>query len=124
MAIFGAHMLLYTPEPEALRATLRDVFGLGHVDAGDGWLIFALPPSELGVHPAGDAPEEAAARHAISFMCDDIDATVRELRAKGVEIPGEPVDAGYGITVTMILPGHVEVQLYEPRHPMAITPRG
>lgn len=124
MTIFAAHMLLYTSEPDALRATLRDVFGLHYVDAGEGWLIFALPPSELGVHPAGDTPDEAAARHAMSFMCDDIDGTVRELRAKGVEIPGEPEDAGYGITVTMILPGGVEVQLYEPRHPMAVEPPG
>ncbi len=56
MAIQGIHTLLYTSEPEALRATLRDVFGFKHVDAGDGWLIFALPPAELGVHPAAAAP--------------------------------------------------------------------
>ncbi|HUE87382.1 MAG TPA: hypothetical protein VMO26_15010 [Vicinamibacterales bacterium] len=120
MAIVGAHMLLYTPEPEALRAVLRDVFGLTHVDAGEGWLIFRLPPSELGVHPAEGPTFEAGTRHMVSFMCDDIAQTVADLRAKGVDIPGEPVDEGYGITIMMNLPGGCQVQLYEPRHPLAI----
>jgi predicted enzyme related to lactoylglutathione lyase len=121
MAIVGAHMLLYTPEAEKLRASLRDVFGWKHVDAGGGWLIFALPPAELGVHPAEGPTWESGVRHQISLMCDDIHATVRELRAKGIEIRGEPEDEGYGITTTMVLPGGVEVQLYEPRHAVAIT---
>ena len=120
MAIVGAHMLLYTPDPEALRAVLRDVFGLTHVDAGEGWLIFRLPPSELGVHPAEGPTFEAGTRHMVSFMCDDIAQTVADLRAKGVDIPGEPVDEGYGITIMMNLPGGCQVQLYEPRHPLAI----
>lgn len=122
MAIIGAHVLLYTPEPEALRATLRDVFGWQHVDAGDGWLIFALPPAELGVHPAEGPTYEAGTRHQLSLMCDDIGATVRELREKGIEIEGEPEDEGWGITTTMVLPGGVQVMLYEPRHPVAISP--
>jgi hypothetical protein len=122
MAIIGAHMLLYSPEAEALRATLRDVFGFKFVDAGEGWLIFALPSSELGVHPAEGPTDEAGVRHQVSFMCDDIHATVAELRNKGIRIDGEPVDKGYGITVEMTLPGGVTVQLYEPRHKMAITP--
>ena len=117
--IIGTHMLLYTSEPEALRAMLRDVFGFSHVDAGHGWLIFALPPAEIGVHPT-DPPHGEAGTHAVSFMCDDIHATVKELRAKGVTIPGEPEDHGYGITVMMELPGGCPVQLYEPRHPLAI----
>ena len=120
MAIIGAHMLLYTPEAEALRATLRDVFGFKYVDAGGGWLIFRLPPSELGVHPAEGPTFESGVRHQVSFMCDDIHATVKELRAKGVEVRGEPEDEGYGITATAVLPGGVEVQVYEPRHPVAI----
>lgn len=122
MAIVGAHMLLYTPEAEALRATLRDVFQLPYVDAGDGWLIFALPPSELGVHPAEGPTYESGVRHQVSFMCDDIHRTVADLKAKGIAFQGEPQDEGYGITIMMTLPGGVQVQLYQPRHAMAITP--
>jgi hypothetical protein len=121
MAIIGAHVLLYTPEPDALRATLRDVFGWKHVDAGDGWLIFALPAAELGVHPAEGPTYESGVRHQLTLMCDDIESTARELRAKGIDVQGEPTDEGYGITVMLNLPGGVEVMLYEPRHPVAIT---
>ncbi|HEX9736347.1 MAG TPA: VOC family protein [Thermoanaerobaculia bacterium] len=119
MGITGAHALLYSTEPDALRATLRDVFGWKHVDAGDGWLIFALPPAELGVHPAEGPTYESGMRHQLTLTCDDIGATVRELRAKGVEVKGEPQDEGWGITVMLGLPGGVEVMLYEPRHPVA-----
>ncbi len=114
MAITGMHALLYTSEPEQLRAVLRDVFGWKHVDAHDGWLIFALPPAEVGVHPA-DEPS-----HELSLMCDDLDATVAELRAKGVEFRGEPENQGFGVVTTMVLPGGVEMLLYEPRHATAI----
>jgi predicted enzyme related to lactoylglutathione lyase len=119
MAIIGAHVLLYTPEPEALRAMLRDVFGWKHVDAGDGWLIFKLPPAELGVHPAEGPTSDANVRHQLSFMCDDINETARDLRDKGVEVIGDPADEGWGITVMLVLPGGVNVMLYEPRHPVA-----
>jgi catechol 2,3-dioxygenase-like lactoylglutathione lyase family enzyme len=115
VTIKGAHVLLYTPEAEQLRATLRDVFGWRHVDAGDGWLIFALPPAEVGVHPADDSTH-----HELSLICDDIEATVAELRSKGIEFRGGPKDMGFGIGLTMLLPGGVEVLLYEPRHPTAI----
>jgi hypothetical protein len=117
VAITGVHGLLYTSEPDALRAVLRDVFGWSHVEAEPGWLIFALPPAELGVHPieAGQRPS-----HELSLMCDDITATVAELRAKGVEVRDEPVDRGFGIVTTVVLPGGVDVLLYEPRHPTAI----
>jgi len=114
MAITGVHALLYSPDAEALRRVLGDVLGWRAVDAGDGWLIFALPPAELGVHPA-DQP-----RHELSLMCDDLDATVSELRQRGVEFRGESQQAGWGKTITMILPGDVEIMLYEPRHPTAI----
>ncbi len=123
MAITGIHTLLYTAEPEALRATLRDVFGFGHVDAGDGWLIFGLPPAELGVHPAMGPEGESwgsAGRHQLSMMCDHLDATIADLGAKGIEFVGEPSDEGFGIVITMVLPGGVEMQLYEPRHSTAI----
>jgi hypothetical protein len=122
MAIIGAHMLLYSSEANALRAMLADAFGFKSVDAGGGWLIFALPPSELGVHPAEGPTYESGTRHQVSFMCDDIRATIADLRAKGVQIDGEPEDEGYGITVNMTLPGGTTVMLYEPRHAMAITP--
>ena len=121
MAITGAHVLIYTPEAEELRATFRDVFGWKHVDAGGGWLIFALPPAELGVHPAEGPTYESGVRHQFTLMCDDIDATVRELRAKGIDVQGEPTDEGYGVTIPLKLPGGVEVMLYEPRHPVAIV---
>ena len=116
MAINGTHMLFYTTEADQLRAMLRDVFGFKHVDAGHGWLIFRTPPSEVGVHPAEDGNEGT---HAISFMCDDINKTIAELRSRGVDVDGEPADRGYGIVTTMHLPGGCDVQLYQPRHPIA-----
>jgi catechol 2,3-dioxygenase-like lactoylglutathione lyase family enzyme len=115
VAITGAHVLLYTSEPEAVRTIFRDVFGWRHVDAGDGWLIFALPPAELGVHPA-----EHLVRRDLSLMCDDIHATMEELQAKAIEFRGVPEDEGFGIGVTMLLPGGAELLLYEPRHETAI----
>ena len=119
MAINGAHVLLYSSAAEELRLVFRDVFGFTHVDAGDGWLIFALPPAELGVHPAEGPTHESGTRHQLSLMCDDITATVAELRAKGIDVRGEPSDQGWGISVMLDLPGGVEVQLYQPRHPVA-----
>ena len=119
MAFIGTHVLIYSSDAPATRAALRDVFGFKHIDAGDGWLIFRLPPAELGIHPA-EHRGPAAGRHAVSLICDDIHATVRDLRAKGIEVAGEPADHGYGITVVVTLPGGVEIQVYEPRHPLAI----
>ena len=116
MAIIGTHMLFYTSEPEALRAMLRDVFGFSFVDAHDGWLIFALPPAEVGIHPA----EGNAGTHTISFMCDDITATVKDLKAKGVTVKSEPEDQGWGIAATLALPGGCDVMVYQPRHAVAI----
>ena len=114
MAITGVHALLYTPEPEALRATLRDVFGWRSVDAGGGWLIFALPPAEVGVHPSDTTA------HELSVMCDDVTTTMQALREQGIEFVNEPTDQGFGIAVTMRLPGGLEMILYEPRHATAI----
>jgi catechol 2,3-dioxygenase-like lactoylglutathione lyase family enzyme len=115
MPITGAHVLLFSPEAEALRATLRDVLGWDFVEAHPGWLIFALPPAELGVHPSdGDS------RHELWLICDDLDTTSAELRAKGMEFSGEPTDEDFGRWIRMRLPGGVEVPLYEPKHPLAI----
>ena len=111
MPIVAAHMLLYTPEADAVRAVVRDVLGWEYVEDHPGWLIFKLPPSEIGVHPS-----EGSTKHEICFMCDDLDATMAELRAKGIAFDGEPSDEGFGITTTMLLPGGVEILLYEPRH--------
>jgi hypothetical protein len=119
MAINGTHMLFYTSEAEKLRAMLRDVFGFKWVDAHGGWLIFRLPPAEVGVHPAEGPTFDSGVRHQISFMCDDIHKTIAELRAKGVEVVGEPQTESYGITTTLRLPGGCDVMMYEPRHAIA-----
>ena len=119
MAITGMHGLLYTTEPEKLRAVLRDVFGYPYVDAGEGWLIFAMPPAELGVHPAEGPSWDSGTRHLISFMCDDIETTIADLRAKGVSVSDGPKDEGYGITAVLNLPGGCDVMIYQPRHPIA-----
>ena len=120
MAVTGVHVLLYSSEAEALREVFRDVFGWRHVDDGDGWLIFALPPAELGIHPAEGPTFEGGARHQVTLMSDDITATIQELRSKGIEVRGEPQDEGFGITTTIVLPGGVELMVYEPRHRTAI----
>jgi catechol 2,3-dioxygenase-like lactoylglutathione lyase family enzyme len=111
MAIVGAHVLLYTPEAEAVRDVLRDVFEWKYVEDHPGWLIFALPPSEVGVHPA-----EGSTKHEICLMCDDLHETMTELSAKGIEFRGEPQEESFGITTTMLLPGGLEILLYESRH--------
>ena len=111
MAIVGAHMLLYTPEADEVRAVLRDALGLSFVEDTPGWLIFALPPAEVGVHPS-----EGSTKHELCLMCDDIEATTAELRAKGVGFRGEPREESFGITTTMLLPGGVEILLYQPTH--------
>jgi catechol 2,3-dioxygenase-like lactoylglutathione lyase family enzyme len=113
--INGAHAIIFTQDAEGLRAFLRNVLGFPSVDAGGGWLIFALPPAELAAHPSkGDA------RHELYLMCDDIEATTAELNAKGVEFTGPVSDEGFGLMTAIRLPGGGELGLYEPRHP---TPR-
>lgn len=114
--ITAVHNLIYSKDPAADRAFLRDVLGLDRfVDAGDGWLIFKLPPAELGVHPLEGGPE----RHELSLICDDVEATAAELAAKGVELTTPVTDAGFGLVTGLRLPGGGEIQLYQPTHPTA-----
>jgi catechol 2,3-dioxygenase-like lactoylglutathione lyase family enzyme len=111
--ITGAHVIIYSKDAEAIRAFFDDVIGLPSVDAGGGWQIFALPPAELAIHPS-----EADAAQELYLMCDDLEQTLAELRAKGVEV-GEVVDARWGSRAYITLPGGTELAIYEPRHPTA-----
>jgi predicted enzyme related to lactoylglutathione lyase len=113
--ITGVHALFFSRDAEAVRAFLRDVLDLPSVDAGGGWLIFALPPAELAAHPA-----EESGTHEPYLMCDDITATVRDLEAKGAEFAGPVTEQGFGLMTRIKLPGGGELGLYEPRHPTAI----
>jgi predicted enzyme related to lactoylglutathione lyase len=115
LAITGAHVLLYTSEPEAVRSILCDVFDWHHVDAGEGWLIFALPPAELAAHPTN-----GELHHELYLMCDDIEATREELAGRGVEFTRPVSDEGFGLVTAIKLPGGGELGLYEPRHPTAL----
>ncbi len=121
--ITGSHAIVYAEDPEAARSFLRDILGFPFVDAHAGWLIFKLPPAELGVHPAGESAERgtgaASGRHELYLMCDDIDGTVAELGAKGVEFVGPVEDQGFGRLVRMRVPGAGAIGLYEPRHATA-----
>jgi predicted enzyme related to lactoylglutathione lyase len=110
--ITGAHSIIYTSDPDGVRAFFRDVLELPSVDAGHGWLIFALPPAEVATHPA-DGP----GRDELYLMCDDIHATVDELRDKDVEITRPIAEERWGLVTAIRLPGGVELGLYEPRHP-------
>jgi predicted enzyme related to lactoylglutathione lyase len=111
------HAIVFSPEAEKVRAFFGDVLGLSSVDAGGGWLIFALPPAELAVHPAdGDA------RHELYLMCDSIDATLAELRDKGVEVAQGVTDQGWGLLATIRLPDGSEFPIYEPRYPSPLPP--
>jgi predicted enzyme related to lactoylglutathione lyase len=108
--------MFYTSEPEALRAFLRDKLDFKATDVGGGWLIFDLPEADMGCHPAG--PEEGAesGTHDISFYCDDIEKTVQELKARGVEFAGPVTDQGFGFVTRFKVPGGFDVQLYQPRY--------
>ncbi len=113
--IFGAHVIVYSKDETADRAFFRDVLGFPSVDAGHGWLIFALPPAELAVHPAEDND-----RHELFFMCEDLKAEIVALGEKGVQLT-DVQEARWGSIVKIRLPGGGEVGLYEPKHPMAVS---
>jgi catechol 2,3-dioxygenase-like lactoylglutathione lyase family enzyme len=111
--ITGAHAVIFARDPDAVRGFFRDVLGFRSVDAGGGWLIFALPPAELAAHPAAED-----GRHEVYLMCDDVEATVAELEGKGVEFSRPVTDEGFGLVTAIKLPGGGELGLYEPRHPI------
>jgi catechol 2,3-dioxygenase-like lactoylglutathione lyase family enzyme len=116
--IKGAHTMFYTSEPEALREFLRDKLGFPFTDLGEGWLIFDLPEADMGCHPADESGEhgKASGTHDISFYCDDIEKTMNELRARGVEFTQGVEDAGWGLVTRFKMPGELTVQLYQPRY--------
>jgi predicted enzyme related to lactoylglutathione lyase len=111
--ITGIHTIVLSTDAEADRAFFRDVLGFESVDAGDGWLIFALPPAELAVHPA-----QAGGRHELYLMCDDLDTTLRVLQGKGVEVIRNATEQAWGRVAAIALPGGSELSIYEPRHPI------
>jgi catechol 2,3-dioxygenase-like lactoylglutathione lyase family enzyme len=114
--LIGTHTILYSRDAEADRAFLRDILGLSHVDAGRGWLIFALPPGEVAVHPSD---EETAAE--LYLLTDDLGAELARLAGLGVAF--EPVtEARWGSVTRLTLPGGGRLGLYQPRHPLALTP--
>jgi catechol 2,3-dioxygenase-like lactoylglutathione lyase family enzyme len=110
--ISGAHAVMLTRDADALRAFLRDVLGFPSVDAGGGWLIFALPPAEVAAHPTDGDPSVE-----LYLMCDDVEATVAELERKGVEFTRPVSDERWGLVTAMRVPGGGELGLYEPQHP-------
>jgi predicted enzyme related to lactoylglutathione lyase len=111
--ISGAHMILYSTNAEADRAFFREVLEFPYVDAGHGWLIFALPPAEIAVHP-----DAANGRQEIYLMCDDVDATMTRLQARDVACDAV-TDQGWGRLTHLTLPGGGKLGLYQPRHPLA-----
>jgi hypothetical protein len=110
--ITGAHAIIHSPDADGVRALLRDVLELPSVDAGGGWLIFALPPAEIAAHPT-----DGAGHHELYLMCDDIHTTVAELAAKGVRFRRPIAEERWGSVAAIALPGGGELGLYEPKHP-------
>jgi catechol 2,3-dioxygenase-like lactoylglutathione lyase family enzyme len=109
--ISGVHAIVFSQDAERSRAFFRDTLGLSFVDAGGGWLIFALPPAELAAHPSDAEP-----RHELYLMCEDIHTVVAELKGKGVEFASEIANEPWGLTTRFYLPGGGEMTLYQPRH--------
>ena len=115
--ITGLHAIVFSPEAEKVRAFFADGVGLSSADAGGGWLIFALPPAELAVHPA-----DGESRHELYLMCDNIQATLAELKRRGAEVARDVSDQGWGLLAAIRLPDGSEFPIYEPRHPSPPRP--
>ena len=118
--ITATHMLVYGEDPEATRAFFRDVLQWPYADTGGGWLIFTSGPSEVGCHPSSWEYEGTTGgtdqRFDVSLMCDDLEATMAELTAKGAEFAGDVADRGFGVTAQLKVPGAGEITLYQPRY--------
>jgi hypothetical protein len=121
--IIAAHLLIYSADPSATRAFLRDVLQFPNVvdaPSSPDWLIFKTGPSELGVHPnswgAGDQAVQLPLHHEISVVCDDVETTVAELRSRGAEFNGEVVDRSFGLAIMLKVPGAQDMMLYQPQH--------
>src|SRR4051794_35173187 len=117
MAITGVHAILYTRDAEADRAWLGDVLGLESVNAGGGWLIFALPPAELAAHPASGEGGDVE----LYLMCDNLESTMQTMRGKGVAFDGPVTDQRWGRLTRIVLPSGARLGLYEPRHATALS---
>lgn len=120
--ITGFHTIVYSDDADATRSFFRDVLAWGSIDAGGGWLIFKTPPSELGVHPVSDDSGDRWATvpaHQASLMCDDLEVTLSDLRAKGVAVNGEIEDQGFGLVSSIEVPGAGWMMIYQPRHDLA-----
>ena len=112
--INGVHGVIYSRNAEALRTFLRDTLAFPSIDAGEGWLLFGLPPAELGIHPADEVNH-----HELWLMCDDLRETVRQLKAKGVDCSSINKE-DYGLSATIKLPGGDELGVFQPNHPTAL----
>jgi catechol 2,3-dioxygenase-like lactoylglutathione lyase family enzyme len=114
--ITGAHVILYSHDAAADRAFFRDILEFPSVDAGEGWLIFALPPAEMALHPA-----EENGRHELYLMCDDVEAFLRQMSAHSVPCD-PPQNAGWGVLTSLTLPGGGRLGVYQPRHARPAEP--
>lgn len=115
--ITGTHAIIYAEDAEKARAFFRDVLGLPNVDAHDGWLIFKMPPAELGIHPSSAGAPDG--HHELFLMCDDIAATVADLEARGVVFTTPVENQGFGLLTRLQVPGAGKIGLYQPRHATA-----
>ena len=112
--IKGIHNMFYSSEAEELRVFIRDMLGFPFTDAGGGWLIFDPPEVKIGCHPSVDRPGKQSGVHEISFYCDDINATVAELKSRGVVFNGDIIKQEYGLVTSFTMPGNVKADLFQP----------
>ena len=120
--IKGVHTMFHSSDAEGLRAFLRDKLGFKATDVGDGWLIFDLPEADMGCHPEEDHEGGKSGTHSISFYCDNIEDTVKELKEKGVVFTKGIEDYGYGLVTFFKVPGNFEIKLYQPKYQKSANP--